>query len=107
MALEQRGRWVIQEREQQALGLGEVQRPLEGAPGAGRVAERVAGDRLEQERLDLPEMSVLQRSRAVDDGREHGRRRLRVLLREPQRCLGYAYLCPFPLRPVHVGEGLL
>ena len=61
LAIEQFGRGIDQEREEQALGLGEVEGPLEGTPGGARVAERVAGDRLEQERLHHPEMGVLHR----------------------------------------------
>jgi hypothetical protein len=46
MALEQARRGMEQERPERPLGLGQVQRALEGAPGGGRVAERVPGDRL-------------------------------------------------------------
>jgi hypothetical protein len=96
VAVKQFGRRIVQEREEQALGVGAVQRLLEGGPRSTRVAERVAGDRLEQGRLDIPQVGVLQRRRTVQDGREHGRRRLRVVLREPQRRLGDAYLAPLP-----------
>ncbi|MGD0064252.1 MAG: hypothetical protein ABSB76_12525 [Streptosporangiaceae bacterium] len=40
-------------------------------------------------------------------GGEHGGRRRRVVLGEPQRCLGDARLGPLPLRPVHGREELL
>ena len=59
MAIEQFGRRIVQEREEQAFRLGAVESPLEGTPGGACVAERVAGDRLEQERLNLPEMGVV------------------------------------------------
>ena len=54
MALEQVRRRVQQEGKQQAVGLGELERPLQ-RPGAGAgVTEGVVGARFEQERLDLP-----------------------------------------------------
>jgi len=48
VALEQAGRGVEQEREEQAFWLGEIEGVLKGAPGGARVAEHVAGDRLKQ-----------------------------------------------------------
>jgi hypothetical protein len=45
---------VKDEGEDCAAGLGEIERVLEGAPGGGRVAERVARDRLQQESLNHP-----------------------------------------------------
>ena len=107
VAVEQFGRRVVQEREEQAFWRGAVERLLEGPPRGARVAERVTGDRLEQERLDVPQMGVRHHDRAVDDGCEHGGRRRRVILGEPQRCLGDAGLAPVALRSVQVGEGLL
>src|SRR6185437_7065139 len=55
LALEQAWRRVQQEPQQRAVGLGPVERALEGVPGRGRVAERVAGDRLQKERLSQPD----------------------------------------------------
>ena len=52
LALEQVRCRVQQEPQQRAVGLGQIQRALQGAPGGGRVAERVPGDRLQQERLE-------------------------------------------------------
>src|SRR6266700_1709252 len=86
---------------------GAVERLLEGPPGSARVAERVTGDRLEQERLDVPQMGVRHHHRAVDDGCERGGRRRRVILGEPQRRLGDARLTSVAFRPVQAGEGLL
>jgi len=84
MAVEQPGHRVEQEREEQAFWRGAVERLLEGPPRSARVAERVTCDRLEQERLDLPQMGVRHHHRAVDDGCEYGGRRRRVILGEPQ-----------------------
>jgi hypothetical protein len=88
-----------------------IQRPLERAWRRPRRQARrrrsPGGDRLDQERLDIPEMGVLKRSRPVDDGREYGGRRPRVVLCQAQRCLADAYLAALPFRLVHVGEDLL
>ena len=106
MTLEQSRRGVEQEREQQAFRLGEIEGALEGAPGGGPVAERVAGDRLEQERLNYPEMGVRQRDGAVDDGRERLRRRLRIVLGEPQHRDSVAHFPAVALLLVQPGQGL-
>ena len=49
-------------RCEQAQGTGGLHRlgfgPVEGAPGGGLVAERVPGDRLQQERVNQPERPV-------------------------------------------------
>ena len=84
MAVEQPGFRVVQEREEQAFWGGAVQSLLQGPSRGTRVAERVTGDGLEQEGLDLPQMGVRHHDRAVDDRREHGDRRRRVILGEPQ-----------------------
>jgi hypothetical protein len=68
VALEQPRRGVKQERETQLFWLGEMEGALQGAPGGTRVAECVAGDLLDQERLDVPQVGVYQRNGAVDDG---------------------------------------
>lgn|GEM_PF-2628230 len=47
-----------EERQEHALGLGEIERVLEGALGGTGVAERFARDRLEQEGVDRPEGQV-------------------------------------------------
>ena len=52
---------VEQEREEQPLGRGAVQGPLQGAPGGARVAEGFEGRRLEQGRLNLPQVSLAER----------------------------------------------
>jgi len=65
---EQPRRRVEQEREEQVFWLGEIQGALEGAPGGTLLAERVTGDRFEQERLNPPVLGVHQGSGAVDDG---------------------------------------
>ena len=73
VALEQPRRRVQQEREDRAVGLGEIEGALQGAPGGGLVAERVAGDRLQQEGLPPPRPDGPRPgSRAVQDGRERG-----------------------------------
>ena len=46
LALEQARRGVQQEPQERAIGFGQVQRPLHGAPGGGRVAQCVPGDQL-------------------------------------------------------------
>ena len=47
VALEQAGRGVDQEREQQAFGFGEIQGALQGAPGGAGGTGLGAGDRFE------------------------------------------------------------
>src|SRR6516162_11569528 len=47
LPLEQLRRRVDEERQEHAVELGEIEGALESAPGGGRVAERVAGDRLQ------------------------------------------------------------
>lgn len=41
-------------REEQVFWLGEIQGALKAAPGGTQAAERVTGDRFEQERLNPP-----------------------------------------------------
>ncbi len=55
VALEQAGRWVDEEEEVRAVGLGKIERAFQGTLGRGRVAERAPGDRLQQESLNQPE----------------------------------------------------
>ena len=54
VALEQARRGLEQEEQQQAVGLGQIERALQGPLGGGWVAERVPGDRLQQEGPDEP-----------------------------------------------------
>ena len=91
VALEQARRGVQQEPQQRAVGFGQVQRALKGAPGGGRVAERVPGDRLQQEGLDQPGPPA-HSGGAVQDRRERHGRRVRVVLGEPQHRGGDAHL---------------
>jgi hypothetical protein len=107
VAFEQFRRAIDQEREQQAFRLGQIEGALEGTPGGARVAERVAGDRVEQESLNLPKVRARHRRRTVEDGRQSGDRRVRVVLGEPQRRRGDAHLATVALRTVHLGQELL
>ena len=86
-----------------ASGPGEIERPLQGAPGGGRVAERVARRRLQQQSRHHRER--LGPDGAVNDGRERGRSRLRIVLGKPQRRQGGAYLWAPALVFVQRGEG--
>jgi hypothetical protein len=58
MALEQPRRGVKQERQDQSVGFGELERLLEGAFGGTGVAERVVCDRFQQEGVDEPDSRV-------------------------------------------------
>jgi hypothetical protein len=51
VAVEQARRGMQQERQQQAVGFGQVQRAFQSAVGGAGVAERIPGDRLQQVRL--------------------------------------------------------
>ena len=90
MALEQLRRRVDAESHEHTVGPGEIEHPLQGAPGGGRVAERVACRRLQQQSRHHRER--LGPDGAVDDGRERGSRRLRIVLGKPQRRQGGACL---------------
>ena len=83
MAPEQFRRGVEQERQKHALGLGEVESMLEGAPGGARVAEGVAGGRFLQPRRHHPRPADAG-DRAVKDRREDVGRRPRLALGQPQ-----------------------
>ena len=63
LALQQARYRVQQEPQQRTVGFGQVQRALQGPPGGARVAERVPGDRLQQERLSQPGPGLAERSR--------------------------------------------
>ena len=49
MALEQVRRGIQQEKPKDPFGLGQIERQFQGLLGRAGVAERVAGDRLQQE----------------------------------------------------------
>jgi hypothetical protein len=51
LALEQPRCGVQQKPQERPVGFGEIERALESAAGGVRVAERVPGDRLQQESL--------------------------------------------------------
>jgi hypothetical protein len=104
VALEQSRRGVEQERDERAVGFGGIEGVLEGAPGGVRVAECVAGDRLQQECLHHPQRGECG-DRTVQDRRERGRRRLRVVPGEPQCRQGDAHLRALALFLVQPGDG--
>jgi hypothetical protein len=103
MTLQQARRGMQQERKEHAAGCGESQGALEGAPGGGLIAERVTGDRLQQQARRYP--ARMAPDGAVNDGRERGRRRQRILLGQPQRRQDGAHLCAFALTGVQAGQG--
>src|SRR3954452_4128066 len=70
MALEKLGRGIDEEWVEDAVGLGQIQGALEGALGGPGLAERVAGDRLQQEGVRQPEVAVRHGDGAVEYGRE-------------------------------------
>jgi hypothetical protein len=84
LAFEQLRHRVQQEREEQAIRLGEIESSLEGASGRLPVTERVPGAGLQQQSRDHPHLMGF-RGRAVQDGRDRGGRRWRVVLGEPRR----------------------
>ena len=104
IALEQARRGVQQEQRQEAVGFRKVKRPFQGPPGGSRVAERVPGHRLEQKRLSQPARPV-HGSGAVQDRRERGGRRGRLVQGEPQRRRGNPHLPAFPVLFFQAGEG--
>ena len=106
VALEQARRGVQQERQQHAVGLGDIERALQGALGGAGITERVPGDRLQQESLNLPGPRD-HRSGAFQDRRERDGRRSRVALGEPQHRRGDADLPAVAVLFAEFGEGLL
>ena len=64
------GQRVQDERQQDALGLGRVQRPLQRRLCGLLVAELLAGGRVEDVRLDRRRRPVKGRRRALEHGRE-------------------------------------
>ena len=73
VTLDQLPRGVENKCKDRAVGLGEIECALQGAPGV-RVAESIAGDRLEQVSLDHP-AEVRHGGGAVEDRPERGGRR--------------------------------
>jgi hypothetical protein len=104
MAFQQLGRRVQQEREEQPVGLGEVERSLEGASGRLSLTARVLSARLQQEGRDQPSL-MGSSSRPVEQGRERGGRRSRVVLGEPQRRHSGAHTRPVAFLFGRLGQG--
>lgn len=94
---------IQQEREEQASRLGKIEPSLEGASGGLPLTERVPGARLQQESRDLPHL-MGSRDGAVEDGRERGGRRSRVVLGEPQRRHSGANTRPFAFLAGRLGQ---
>ena len=69
MALKKSRRRVDEGGEEHAVGLGQIQGPLDGALGGSGAAEQVAGDRLQQESFHQPDGMACPDG-AGDDGRE-------------------------------------
>ena len=90
MPLKQPRCGMDQERDEHPVGLSDVKRPLKGASGGGSDPERVVQDRLEQGSLHHP--YGMGPDRAVQHGREHSRRALRIVLGQPQQGDGVAHL---------------
>ncbi len=83
LAVEQRPQPAAQrhERPSQAGRLGQAQRALERGRGAGPIAERVVGERLEPEQVDArPQVVAVDRLGGAGDGVQ---RRLGLALRQP------------------------
>src|SRR5215469_4532644 len=78
VALQQPWRRADEEREEEPVGLGEIEGTLERAPGV-LVAERVPGDRLQHVRLH-PTVLPDNRSRTLQDRGDRGDRGARVVL---------------------------
>ena len=103
VALEQPRSRVDEEREQYKVGCGQVQRALQGACGGGRVAERIPGHRLQQGSRHEPYR--VSPDGTVHDGRERGRRALRVVLGQPEQRDDVAYLGAPALACVQLRDG--
>ena len=94
---------IQQEREEQASRLGRIEPSLGGASGGLPLTEGVPGARLQQESRDLPHL-MGSRDGAVEDGRERGGRRSRVVLDEPQRRHSGANTRPFAFLAGRLGQ---
>jgi len=57
MPLEQRRGGIQEERQEDAVGLGDIQRSLQDTSGGGLVAQRVAGSCLQQQRRHQPRLA--------------------------------------------------
>jgi hypothetical protein len=68
VVLKQPWRRVDEEREERAIGFGDVESALERAPRGARVTERVVRDRLEQGRRQYPYR--MDSKGTVQDGRD-------------------------------------
>ena len=106
MPLEQRRGGIQEERQEYAVGFGDIQRPFQGTSGGGLVAQRVAGPCLQQQRRHHPHLAD-PGDRAVQDGRERVSGRLRVVRGQSQRRHCGAHLCAGPLVLAQLGESLL
>ena len=84
VALEQLAARPEHEGQDQALGLGELERRLERLLRRAPVAETIAGRGVEQQRLDARPALVQRRRRAVDDRRQRLDGLFRVVLFELQ-----------------------
>ena len=105
VALQQARHRVQQEPQQRAVWFGQVERALQGPAGGARVAERVPGDRLQQERLNQPGRPDY-RCGAVQDRRDRGHRRARVVSGKPQHRGSDAHLPVVAVAVAEAGEGL-
>jgi len=82
-----------QEPRERAVGFGQVQRTLHRPAGGGRIAQRVPGDRLQQERLNQPGPPA-HPGGAVQDRREDLGHGTRVVLGETYHRGGETHLPP-------------
>ncbi len=103
VTLEQPRSRVDEEREEHEVGLGEVQCALYCVPGGARVAERLARDRLQQSSCHYPHR--MGSDGAVQYGREHSRRALRIVLGQPQQRDDVTHLAALALVSVQLCDG--
>ena len=106
VALQQPRRTVDEEREEHAIGLGDIEGTLERAPGGGPVAECVPDDRLQHENVNQP-VRPGHGGGAVQNRRQRGGRRARVVLGQPQHRLGDAGLAAVAVLVTQAAQGLL
>ncbi|HYZ27534.1 MAG TPA: hypothetical protein VE570_00645 [Thermoleophilaceae bacterium] len=85
VALEESRRWVEHERQQRAVGLGEIERTLDGMLRSDPVSECVACSRFQYERKKQTDNAVPRHDRAVEDRHQRRRGLLGVVLGESQR----------------------
>jgi hypothetical protein len=105
MALEQPRRGVMQERQEHAVRLGEVERGFERARGSTPVADGLAYDRLQQEVLDCPDGGRLWPAGCALERRERARGALAVVLSKSQHRERFAHRYRFAFIPVELSEG--